>query len=187
MIDGPQRKHDHDQADLGSGRAQDRSLRAFHDRPEADECIRGIVAELVRDPSIFAAKSPGTPSLTADREKRIALSARLEAFATGFALGQIAGAQLAKAAGTVEAELANVDARLASGLSQSVSSPVLGTPDLGQAFAHPPIDVQRAAPGSVLRASCRSSPRPVARIEVGRQTDSGGASRVLGGGVKLSQ
>jgi len=95
--------------------------------------------------------SPGTPDLAADREKRNALAVRLEAFETDYALGQITGAQLAKATATVEADLAKVDARLAKGLSRSTSSSVLRAPDPGQAFLDAPIDVQRAVLASVLR------------------------------------
>lgn len=95
--------------------------------------------------------SPGTPDLAAYREQRTALSARLEAFETDYALGNVTGAQLAKATATVEAELAKVDARLAKGLSRSASSFVLRAPDPGQAFLSAPIDVQRAVLASVLR------------------------------------
>jgi DNA invertase Pin-like site-specific DNA recombinase len=118
---------------------------------QTDEYVRGVVAELVRDPRIVAAMSPGTPDLAADREKRSTLSARLEAFETDYALGNITGTQLAKATATVEAELVKVDARLAKGLSRSASSSVLRASDPGQAFLDAPIDVQRAVLASVLR------------------------------------
>jgi hypothetical protein len=110
-----------------------------------------MVAELVRDPRIDAAMSPETPDLAADREQRSALAARLEAFESDYALGNITGLQLAKATATVEVELAKVDARLAKGLSRSASSSVLRVPDPGQAFLDAQIDIQRAVLASVLR------------------------------------
>lgn len=118
---------------------------------QTDEYVRGVVAELVRDPRIVAAMSPGTPDLAADREKRAALSARMEAFETDYALGNVTGTQLAKATATVEAELAKVDARLTKGLSRSASSSVLRAPDPGRAFLEAPIDVQRAVLSSIIR------------------------------------
>lgn len=118
---------------------------------QTDEYVRDMIAELVRDPRIVAAMSPGTPDLAADREQRSALAARLEAFESDYALGNITGPQLAKATATVEAELAKVDARLAKGLSRSASSSVLRAPDPGQAFLDAQIDIQRAVLASALR------------------------------------
>lgn len=118
---------------------------------QTDEYVRGVIAELVRDPRIVASMSPGTPDLAADREQRLTLAARLEAFESDYALGNITGPQLARATTTIEAELAKVDARLAKGLSRSASSSVLRAPDPGQAFLDAPIDVQRAVLASVLR------------------------------------
>lgn len=138
---------------------------------QTDEYVRGVVAELVRDPRIVAATSPGTPDLATDREKRTALSARLEAFETDYALGNITGTQLATATAIVEGELAKVDARPAKGLSRSASSCVLRAPDPGQAFLDAPIDVQRAVLASVLHvevlpALSRGSKRSSERLSI---------------------
>lgn len=117
---------------------------------QTDEHVRNVVAELVRDPRIAAAMSPGDAHLAADRERRIALTARLEAFETDYALGNITGAQLRKFTERVEGELADVDARLAQGISRSASSSVLRAADPGEAFLEAPLDVQRAVLATVL-------------------------------------
>ena len=76
-----------------------------------DEYVRGVVAEMVRDPRVVAAMHPHVEAdLAADRERRAVLAARLESFETDYALGSITGPQLAKATATVTAELADVDA-----------------------------------------------------------------------------
>ncbi|WP_123939777.1 MULTISPECIES: hypothetical protein [unclassified Frondihabitans] len=118
---------------------------------QTDEHVRNAVAELVRDPRIVAAMSPGDAHLAADRERRVALTARLEAFETGYALGNITGAQLRKFTERLEGELADVDARLAHGISRSASSSVLRAADPGEAFLEAPLDVQRAVLSTVLR------------------------------------
>lgn len=138
---------------------------------QTDEYVRGVVAELVRDPRIVSAMSPESPDLAVDRDKRTRLSSRLEAFETDYALGNISGVQLAKATATVETELAKVDARLATGLSRSASSSVLRAPDPGHAFLDAPIDVQRAVLSSVLEvvvlpAATRGSSWTSARLDI---------------------
>ena len=65
--------------------------------------------------------------------------------------GAITGQQLQKATQRVEAELTEVDERLAEGTRRSVSSPNRLADDPGQAFLSAPIDVQRAVLPSVLR------------------------------------
>ncbi|MCY1695326.1 hypothetical protein [Curtobacterium sp. SL109] len=86
--------------------------------------------------------SPGDAHLAADRERRVALTARLEAFETDYALGNITGGQLRKFTERVEGELAHVDARLAQGISRSASS-VLRAADPGAAFLEATLDVQK--------------------------------------------
>lgn len=81
----------------------------------------------------------------------MALSARLNAFETNYAVGNIPGAQLRKFTENVEAELADVDARLEPGIGRPASSPVLRATDPGEAFLEAPRDVQRAVLSTVLR------------------------------------
>lgn len=118
---------------------------------ETDEYVMALVAERVRDPRIVAALHPGNTDLAADRERRVVLARRLEGFENDYALGRITGAQLQKATQTVNAELAEIDAKLAKGLSRSASSAIFRETDPGQAFLDAPLDVQRAVLASVVR------------------------------------
>lgn len=123
-----------------------------------DDFVRGVVAELVRDPRVVAAMRPDDAHLAGDRERRATLAARLEGFETDYALGRITGAQLQKATTRVSEELAQVDARLASGLRQSAAASVAGAADPGAAFLRAPLDVQRAVLSAVLTVEVMPSP-----------------------------
>ena len=124
-----------------------------------DEYVRGVVAELVRDPRVVAAMHPSDAHLAADREKRTVLAARLESFESDYALGRITGAQLQKATATVNAELAAVDARLAKSLRRSTASGIIRATDPGAAFLAAPVDVQRAVLATVLTVEVLPSAR----------------------------
>lgn len=123
-----------------------------------DAYVRQVVAELVRDPRIVAALAQDDDALAADRQRRAALAARLDAFERDYAEGIIDGAQLARASARVNAELAEVDERLSTGLRRSTSSGVLDAPDPGRAFLDAPIDVQRAVVAAVLRIEVLPAP-----------------------------
>lgn len=56
-------------------------------KPPTDEYVRGVVAELIRDPRIAAALLPVDDSLTADRDRRDALHRRLEVFENDYSEG----------------------------------------------------------------------------------------------------
>lgn len=118
---------------------------------QTDDYVRGVVAELIRDPRVVAAMHPSDTQLIAAREQRAALGLRLQSFENDYALGRITGAQLQKATGAVNDELAEVDARLTKALRRSASSAVMGATDPGAAFLAAPIDVQRAVLSTVLR------------------------------------
>lgn len=114
---------------------------------QTDEYVRATVANLVRDPRVVAAMMPpdeDDDALRADREKRAVLLRRLEAFENDYAMGDITGAQLARATAAVTGELEQIEARLAEALRRSTSSPIAMAPDPGAAFLAAPIDVQRA-------------------------------------------
>lgn len=117
-----------------------------------DEYVRGVVADLVRDPRVIAAMTPqGDDQLSADRERRLALVTRLEQFENDYATGAVTGTQLAKATAVVSSELAEVEARLTEGLRRSTASPIANAVDPGEAFLNAPLDVQRAVLAAVLR------------------------------------
>jgi DNA invertase Pin-like site-specific DNA recombinase len=118
---------------------------------ETDEHVRGVVADLIRDPRVVAAMNPTDTQLVAAREERAALAGRLQQFESDYALGRITGAQLQKATAAVTEELAAVDSRLTKVLRRSASSAVLAANDPGLAFLNAPIDIQRAVLSTVLR------------------------------------
>jgi len=118
---------------------------------QTDEYVLGEVAKLIRDPRIVEAMEPEGIDLSPEREERAALVARLGMFERDYALGHINGAQLAKTTAIVEAQIADVDARLAKAIRRNTSSPVFSAPDPGAAFLAAPIDVQRAVLTSVMR------------------------------------
>jgi hypothetical protein len=125
---------------------------------KTDAFVRGVVAELVRDPRVVAGMAPGDDDgLSADRERRVTFAARLEAFESDYAQGAITGQQLAKATATVEAQLAEVDARLATGLQRSAALPIARASDPGRAFLDAPLDVQRAVLRQVLHVEVQSA------------------------------
>lgn len=118
---------------------------------ETDEHVRGVVADLVRDPRVVAAMYPHDDErLAADRERRTALLTRLEQFTNDYAAGLITGTQLAKVTASVTAQIGEVEARLAEATRRSTSSPIVNAVDPGEAFLNAPVDVQRAVLSSVL-------------------------------------
>jgi hypothetical protein len=100
---------------------------------------------------------PGDSGLSAAREQRAALAARLNAFENDYALGRITGGQLQKATAAVTDELAAVDAQLTKALRRSTSSSIATAEDPGIAFLDAPIDVQRAVLSTVLRVEVLSA------------------------------
>jgi len=152
-------------APFGATASNRRRTRKYHYRCTAsahltvaaaptDDFVRGVVAELIRDPRVVAAIAPhaaGDEQTAADRERRHVLAARLAQFENDYALGTVTGAQLDKATKTVMSEMDEIDARLATAMRQSASSPVLSALDPGAAFLAAPLDIQRAILRAVLR------------------------------------
>jgi DNA invertase Pin-like site-specific DNA recombinase len=117
---------------------------------QTDAYIRNVVAERVRDPRVLAALTPDAPDLSADRERRMVLAARLAQTEADYDNDLIDARRYRTKADKIAADLAEVDARLALGVQRSVSSPILAAPDPGKAFLDAPIDVQRAVLAAVL-------------------------------------
>ncbi|WP_336628811.1 MULTISPECIES: recombinase family protein [unclassified Microbacterium] len=116
-----------------------------------DDYVRGVVAEMVRDPRIQAALAPNAdPQLAVDREERAKLTRRLESFEDDYAAGHISAAQLKRATERVTAEIADIDTRSARLLRMSAAAAILRAEDPGQAFLDSPVDVQRAVLSTVL-------------------------------------
>jgi DNA invertase Pin-like site-specific DNA recombinase len=116
-----------------------------------DEYVRGVVAELIRDPRVVASLAPADLDLAEDRDQRAVLAARLEQTERDYDADLIDARRYKAKSEKITAELHAVDARLAEGMRRSAASPVLGAPDPGEAFLKAPIDVQRALLRSLLR------------------------------------
>lgn len=144
----------------------------------ADGHVRGVVAELVRDPRIVAALTAvDGDALAADRERRAVLAARLEKTRAEWDAEEIETADYKRKTAKIEAEMQEIDARMASGLQRSAASKVLRAPDPGKAFLKAPVDVQRA----VVRAVCTVTIQPLGRG--GRRSAEGIISRIKIGPV----
>jgi hypothetical protein len=122
-----------------------------------DSFVLDAVAELLRDPRLVAALTAPDPHLDADRERRSALTARLAGFERDYEDGLIDGRRRAKAVTKVEADLAEVEERIASSAQAHASSSVLAAVDPGQAFLDAPVDIQRAVLRTVLAVEVRTT------------------------------
>lgn len=124
-----------------------------------DEFILSTVARLVRDPRVVAAMQPHGEDLAPDRLRRQVLLTRLENFEADYANGMVTGPQLQKATESVQAELREVDDRLAVSVRRSTASPIAAALDPGLAFLDAPLDVQRAVLTAVLAVEVKPSAR----------------------------
>ena len=122
-----------------------------------DAYLREVVAELVRDPRIVAAMLSGDERLTADRETRSTLAARLTVTEHDYDNDLIDAKRYAAKRDKILAEIAAVDGRMARALRRSTSSAILGASDPGQAFLNSPIDAQRAVLSMVLSVKILTS------------------------------
>lgn len=120
-----------------------------------DEFVKLTVAELLRDPRIVRALAPAAPDTSVDRERRQVLITKLGKFERDYYDDFITREQYARFKGETEAELAQIDDRLAAAAAQSVSSPVLSAIDPGQAFLDAPLDIQRAVVASAVKVTIK--------------------------------
>lgn len=116
-----------------------------------DRFVRAALAELVRDPRVLAGMTAPDPDLAAHRERRIALAHRLDGLEADYVAGRIDGSQFQRFTAQVQADLDDVDERIAASVRRSASSPVLRAADPGRALLDAPLDVQRAVLRSLLR------------------------------------
>lgn len=125
------------------------AIRADH----TDKVVRSFLVDILRDPRIVALMTRTDPHLAANRERRNALAERLERVLTDYADGVLTRDQFLKANQRIQGQLDEVQATLNKAVTRSVSSPVLGAVDPGQAFLDAPIDVQRAVMDAVARVT----------------------------------
>lgn len=126
---------------------------------KTDQHVRDIVAELITDPRVAAAMAPNDSTFVADRERRAALVARLSSAGNDYDAGYIDGPRLKSVTAKIEAEMAEIDERMASGMRRSQTAKILADERPAQAFRTAPIDVQKA----VARALVRVTIQPTAR------------------------
>jgi len=139
-----------------------------------DEFVRQQVAGLLRDERIAKLLHPSDDGVSADRQLRSDLSARLRATERDYDNDLIDGARYKAKRDKINAELAEVDSRLAAALSRSASSSVLDSVDPGQAFLdvaepvqneqgewvpNPRIDIARAILSTILRVVVQPQPQ----------------------------
>ncbi|SNS11368.1 Site-specific DNA recombinase [Actinomadura meyerae] len=118
---------------------------------KTDDYVRKVVAALVRDPRIVAALTEGDGgAVSADRERRAVLVASLDRTKAEWDADEIGTADYKRKAAKIEAEIEEIDARMASGLQRSAAAEVLHAPDPGAAFLSAPVDVQRAVVRTVV-------------------------------------
>jgi DNA invertase Pin-like site-specific DNA recombinase len=116
-----------------------------------EEHVLNELVKLVRDPRIVGQLQPAAVDLSAEREERSVLTQRLETFERDYALGHINGGQLAKSTALIEAQIADVDDRLAKAIRRNTSSPIFGAADPGVALMAAPVDVQRSVLATLMR------------------------------------
>lgn len=119
-----------------------------------DEYVRDYVAVLLRkSDQLRQALAPSPVDLSEDRAHRAALVLRLQNFEDDYAAGRVTGEQMRRATAKVQAELHEVDERMAARLSHSAASPILNAVDPGQTFLDSTIDIQRAVVRAVAQVT----------------------------------
>jgi len=126
---------------------------------QTDEFVREVVAEMLADPRLTSAMQPDTESLSATRDARNSLAARLQSFESDYASGRITGTQLQKATSAVEDEMRILDGLLTKAFQHSASSSVMKAAEPGEAFLAAALDVQRAVLSTLLTVVVLPSPQ----------------------------
>lgn len=126
---------------------------------QTDKHVRDVVAAYVTDPRVAEAMAPNDSTIVADRERRATLVARLGQAERDYDDGLIDGRRLKATTVKINAEIAEIDERMASGMRRSQTAKILSDDRPAQAFRSAPIDVQKAA----VRALVRVTIEPVAR------------------------
>jgi DNA invertase Pin-like site-specific DNA recombinase len=121
-----------------------------------DDFVRQVVAERVRDPRVIAAlgaskNEASAAAMKALRAERDRLTRRADKLEADYYAEVLTSAAYKRLSTRVEAELAEVDARLSDGVQQAAASPIFMAADPGQAFLDAPVDIQRGVLTSVVR------------------------------------
>lgn len=120
---------------------------------ETDEHVLSFVADLVGDPRVVDRLSPAEVDLSPDKEARQVLAARLIRTERDYDDDLIDARRYREKRDKLNAEIAEVDARISKAVRRSASSPIFAAADVGQAFLDAPIDIKRAVLASVVRVT----------------------------------
>lgn len=117
-----------------------------------DDFVKRTVADLLRDPRLVQALATRDgDNLGADRERRRVLVMSREQTERDYDDDLIDARRYKAKSEKIENEIADIDARLAAGMQQAVTNPVLRAQDPGDAFLSAPVDIQRAVLREVVR------------------------------------
>lgn len=116
-----------------------------------DAFVLGYVSDKVRHPEVIAALSPKAPDMSVDRERHTLLERRLAQVERDFDDDLIDARRYAAKRDKTNAEIAEIDARIATAIQRSSASPIAGAADPSKAFLEAAIDIQRAVLSTVLR------------------------------------
>lgn len=117
-----------------------------------DDFVKRAVAELLRDPRLATALATSErDALGTDRERRRVLVISREQTERDYDEDLIDARRYKAKSEKIESEIAEIDGRLALGMQQAATNPVLLAPDPGAAFLNAPVDVQRAVLREVVR------------------------------------
>jgi site-specific DNA recombinase len=127
----------------------------------ADAHVREEVARIVRDPRIVRLMTAGEhDGMQPDRERRALLVKRLEQTEADYDDDLIDARRYKSKVEKINAELIEVEERLAEGVQQAAVLPIFSSVDPGQAFLDSPIDIQRAVLRAVLRVEVLPATAP---------------------------
>lgn len=118
-----------------------------------DNYVKDVIVELLRDPRVvraMASDDDGEDRLSADRERRAVLVARLEQTERDHDEDLIDARRFKAKSDRLQVEIAQIDERFAEAMTTGATSPIANAPDPGQAFLDAPLDVQRAVLAEVI-------------------------------------
>lgn len=116
-----------------------------------DEHVKKVVAEMCRDPRVVAAMTGGDEALlAAGRERRAVLAASLARTERDYDEDLIDARTRKRKVEKIEAEMVEIDQRLADGAKRTATGAIFAAPDPGAAFLAAPLDLQRAVVSMVV-------------------------------------
>lgn len=119
--------------------------------PIDDLIVRLVIQRLCRpDAADLFARSDNTKDVAALRDQLRSARGRLNGLAEAFAMGEIDRQALAAGTKRLDQEIATMETRLATLVADPVIGRLIGEPDVADAFAAYPLDVQRQIVDSLM-------------------------------------